>query len=145
MPPPTQSAPNPAVSEVEEGESQDFDQMLKQELLKSRLNTIRKQQQECQDELVRLEHDKEAHIRESRRLRDESDSVYGKYPVLNKHYQIVELLGKGGFSEVWRAYDLQNLCDVAIKIHQLNPSWSDDRRSSYIRHALREGNIQKVR
>lgn len=65
-------------------------------------------------------------------------------PLLQGRYQIVELLGKGGFSEVWYAIDLWSLCEVAIKVHQLASTWSDERKSSYIKHAIRENDIQKV-
>ncbi|KAM7452795.1 hypothetical protein BLSTO_06465 [Blastocystis sp. subtype 1] len=53
------------------------------------------------------------------------------------------MLGKGGFSEVWYAIDLWSLCEVAIKVHQLASTWSDERKSSYIKHAIRENDIQK--
>ena len=87
---------------------------------------------------------KETHIREVRRLRDEQSSQYCERQLLNNRYQIIELLGKGGFSEVWHAFDLESLSDVAIKIHQLSSSWSDERKSNYIKHAIRENEIQKV-
>ena len=88
--------------------------------------------------------EKEAHIREVRRLRDEQSSQYCERQLLHNRYQIVELLGKGGFSEVWHAFDLEALTDVAIKIHQLSSAWSDERKSNYIKHAIRENDIQKV-
>ena len=53
------------------------------------------------------------------------------------------LLGKGGFSEVYKAYDLDKMRHVACKIHQLNPHWSLSSRSNYIRHALRENQVHR--
>ena len=65
------------------------------------------------------------------------------WPLLNKRYQLVSLLGKGGFSEVYKAYDLKKMHFVACKIHQLNPHWSLTSRSNYIRHALRENQVHR--
>lgn len=79
-----------------------------------------------------------------RRIRDENNSKYNEKPLLQNRYQIIELLGKGGFSEVWHAFDLVQLTSVAVKIHQLSSSWSDERKSNYIKHAIRENDIQKV-
>ena len=58
-------------------------------------------------------------------------------------YMLMSLLGKGGFSEVWRAWDLVNVRQVAVKLHQLGMQWSNEKKQSYIRHALREYEIQK--
>lgn len=52
-------------------------------------------------------------------------------------------LGKGGFSEVYRAYDLVSFRHVACKIHQLNPHWPEKKRLNYTKHACREYNIHK--
>jgi tousled-like kinase len=65
------------------------------------------------------------------------------WPLLNNRYQLVSLLGKGGFSEVYKAYDLKQMKFVACKIHQLNPHWSLTSRSNYIRHALRENQVHR--
>jgi tousled-like kinase len=56
---------------------------------------------------------------------------------------LLSLLGKGGFSEVWRAYDLFELREVAIKIHQLDPRWSDAKSENYTKHVAREYDIHK--
>jgi tousled-like kinase len=48
------------------------------------------------------------------------------------------LLGKGGFSEVYKAADLEKFQEVAVKLHQLNPNWSENCKTSYVRHAVRE-------
>lgn len=56
------------------------------------------------------------------------------------------LLGKGGFSEVWRAFDLLDLREVAVKIHQLDPRWPEAKKENYTKHVSREYEIhRKVR
>jgi len=56
----------------------------------------------------------------------------------------MSLLGKGGFSEVWKAMDLFEVEEVAVKIHQLDAHWSDRKKANYIKHATREYAIHKV-
>jgi tousled-like kinase len=53
------------------------------------------------------------------------------------------LLGKGGFSEVWKAMDMTDLKEVAVKVHQLNPSWTEEKKHSYIKHVTREYTIHR--
>jgi tousled-like kinase len=54
------------------------------------------------------------------------------------------LIGKGGFSEVYKAFDFQELRYVACKIHQLNKSWKNNVRLNYVKHALRENQVLKA-
>lgn len=58
-------------------------------------------------------------------------------------YLILSLLGKGGYSEVYRAYDLENCREVACKIHHFDDSWSHQIKDSYVKHALRENEIHR--
>ena len=62
---------------------------------------------------------------------------------LDNRYVLLSLLGKGGFSEVWRAYDLNELREVAVKIHQLDPRWSDAKKDNYTKHVTREYEIHR--
>jgi tousled-like kinase len=65
---------------------------------------------------------------------------------LDDRFLLRMLLGKGGFSEVWRAFDLVELREVAVKIHQLDPRWSDGKKENYTKHVSREYEIhRKVR
>ena len=43
--------------------------------------------------------------------------------------------GKGGFSEVYRAFDLVDLTEVACKIHELSPQWPEEKKVP-VRHAM---------
>jgi tousled-like kinase len=104
-----------------------------------------------------LEEEKAAHIREYKRCTSEDRSRFVRdLPLLNVSndcnndiynnkgggpYLLQELLGRGGFSEVWKAMDFQYLCEVAVKVHQLNSSWTEERKNSYIKHVTREYNI----
>jgi tousled-like kinase len=71
------------------------------------------------------------HVRELKRLRDEEGSAYNNYPMLHNRYLLLHLLGRGGFSEVYKAYDLDEMKHVACKIHQLNAQWSDEKKHNY--------------
>ena len=52
----------------------------------------------------RLEQEKRCLIREMKRCRDEDASPFNHFPILNKRYALLNLLGKGGFSEVFKVY-----------------------------------------
>jgi hypothetical protein len=44
---------------------------------------------------------------------------------------------------VLQAFDLVTLKEVACKIHQLNPQWSEQKKSSYVKHTVREYKIHE--
>ncbi|PPD73069.1 hypothetical protein GOBAR_DD30036 [Gossypium barbadense] len=79
-----------------------------------------------------------------KRIRDEDGSRFNNFQILNNRYALLNLLGKGGFSEVYKGYDLVEHRYVACKLHGLNAQWSEDKKQSYIRHAIREYNIHKT-
>jgi len=94
-------------------------------------------------EMEKLERLRNLHIRELKRIHNEDQSRYNDHPVLNDRYLLLMLLGKGGFSEVHKGFDLKEQRYVACKIHQLNKDWKDEKKANYIKHALREYNIHK--
>lgn len=45
--------------------------------------------------------------------------------MLNERYLVLSILGKGGFSEVYKAFDLVQCREVACKIHHFDDGWTD--------------------
>eukprot|EP00249_Psilotum_nudum_P023657 c28945_g2_i2 orf=650-2620(+) len=119
------------------------DFLLQEEMCRSRLLGIKREEDAVLKDRERYELEKMRHIREMKRVRDEDGSRFSHFPILNKRFALLNLLGKGGFSEVYKAYDLAEHRYVACKLHSLNPQWSEEKKQSYIRHAIREYDIHK--
>ena len=84
MPPPATSLTGlPDCDDYETGDSDQFDQLARQEIEKCRANQLKKKWNEYNEEKTRLDAEKEEHIREVRRLREEENSKYCQRPVLN--------------------------------------------------------------
>lgn len=70
-------------------------------------------------------------MQEYKRMRDEEISKYcgitskEQFTVLQDRYLILSILGKGGYSEVYKAFDLENCREVACKIHHFDNNWSE--------------------
>ncbi|XP_023313308.1 serine/threonine-protein kinase tousled-like 2 isoform X6 [Trichogramma pretiosum] len=114
------------------------------EILKLRQSALKKEDADLQLEMEKLERERNLHIRELKRIHNEDQSRFNSHPVLNERYLLLMLLGKGGFSEVHKAFDLKDQLYVACKVHQLNKDWKEDKKANYIKHALREYNIHKA-
>uniref|UniRef100_A0A8C2XQA3 non-specific serine/threonine protein kinase n=1 Tax=Cyclopterus lumpus TaxID=8103 RepID=A0A8C2XQA3_CYCLU len=114
-----------------------------EEIFKLRLGHLKKEEAEIQAELERLERVRNLHIRELKRIHNEDNSQFKDHPTLNDRYLLLYLLGRGGFSEVYKAFDLTEQRYVAVKIHQLNKNWRDEKKENYHKHACREYRIHK--
>lgn len=122
------------------------------EHLNSQILYLTREENGIKEKIEQLERRKEVYIAANKHLIEEENSRFGrltvtdrelKWPLMNNRYQILSLLGKGGFSEVYRGYDVDELRNVACKIHQLSPNWSETVKSNYIKHILRETNVHK--
>ncbi|KAF7119982.1 hypothetical protein RHSIM_Rhsim13G0199300 [Rhododendron simsii] len=127
-----------------EAGSHEEDFLIQDEIYKSRLASIKREEDTFLRERDRYEIEKGRLIREMKRIRDEDGSRFNNFQILNHRYALLNLLGKGGFSEVYKAFDLVEHRYVACKLHGLNAQWSEDKKQSYIRHAIREYNIHKT-
>eukprot|EP00934_Nitzschia_sp_Nitz4_P008178 Nitzschia sp. Nitz4//scaffold89_size161592//76585//79225//NITZ4_002380-RA/size161592-snap-gene-0.175-mRNA-1//-1//CDS//3329559622//8168//frame0 len=107
------------------------------------ISNLKHQEYELAKEEEALNDEKGAHIRALKRVASEDASRFRSRPKLNDRYLLHCLLGKGGFSEVWRGYDLVELREVAVKIHQLDPRWPDSKKENYTKHVSREYEIHR--
>uniref|UniRef100_A0A3P8WP41 non-specific serine/threonine protein kinase n=1 Tax=Cynoglossus semilaevis TaxID=244447 RepID=A0A3P8WP41_CYNSE len=114
-----------------------------EEIFRLRLGHLTKEEAEIQAELERLERVRNLHIRELKRINNEDSSSFKDHPTLNERYLLLHLLGRGGFSEVYKAFDLFEQRYAAVKIHQLNKNWREEKKENYHKHACREYRIHK--
>ncbi|CDF77593.1 Serine/threonine-protein kinase tousled-like, TSL [Chondrus crispus] len=114
-----------------------------EEIYRVQLQLLRREESTLQDRRVHYLRKRDLIVRELRRQNDERQSPFSNFPVLNDRYVVLNLLGRGGFSEVFKAFDLRRATHVACKIHQLASNWSEEKKRSFIRHAWREYTIHK--
>ena len=65
------------------------------------------------------------------------------WPLLGTRYQVLSLIGRGGFSEVYKVYDLDSLRTVVLKLHQMSSKWDSATRENYLKHTNRENEVYK--
>ncbi|GJQ11456.1 hypothetical protein GpartN1_g3247.t1 [Galdieria partita] len=137
-----------SIGNTDDGDSDDLSySFIKQEneaILARRRSVLMEEEKQLLLERKSLENEKLSMMQELRRQREESLSRFSNFVVLNHQYLLVKLVGKGGFSEVFKAYDLNEFRWVACKIHQLNNYWTEEQKSNYIRHTTREYEIHKT-
>ncbi|KII61873.1 Serine/threonine-protein kinase tousled-like 2 [Thelohanellus kitauei] len=116
-----------------------------EELYKIRLNTLKKEEIELNIEREKLEKERDLHIKNMKIFANEESSRFNHNPKLNNNrYLILDMLGRGGFSEVFKAFDLNEFKFVACKIHQLNFQWTEAKKHNFVRHAVREYKIHST-
>lgn len=114
-----------------------------EDVCRVQMQILKKQESVLQETRQRLFKERDILVRELRRQSDERDSRFSQFLIMNDRYQLLNLLGRGGFSEVFKAYDLRDGRYVACKIHQLASNWKEEKKRSFIRHAMREYEIHK--
>ncbi|CAD8190335.1 unnamed protein product [Paramecium pentaurelia] len=125
----------------------DLDANQKKLRIQFQLSILKKEEEELKLKLTKLEEEKQQLAYKTRRFMEEQNCRYyradPRWPLIAQRYQTLGLLGKGGFSEVYKAFDLQEYRLCACKIHYLNPQWNENAKNNYIKHALRENDIHK--
>jgi len=135
--------------DFEESEFNNIDKNEQKEIYQFKCKLFDNEEKRIREQLQMIEKEKSTYLIEFKRIRDEEQSKYcgihrsKTFTVLNDKYLILSILGKGGFSEVYKAFDLENCREVACKIHHFDDSWSDQVKDDYIKHALRENEIHK--
>ena len=110
------------------------------------LDCLMKEKEELCETLKKLETDKYLYLYKQNLFNQEKICTFSPLkkeglPFLNERYQILELIGKGGYSEVYKAYDTYDHRFIACKLIQLNENWPQEIKQSYIKHTIRENLI----
>eukprot|EP01090_Pellita_catalonica_P004936 TRINITY_DN1474_c0_g1_i4.p1 TRINITY_DN1474_c0_g1~~TRINITY_DN1474_c0_g1_i4.p1 ORF type:complete len:678 (+),score=129.02 TRINITY_DN1474_c0_g1_i4:147-2180(+) len=113
------------------------------EVLSVLLKNFRTEENELRMRIEAAQCNKKLHIRELKRCNDEDNSKWNDYRLLNDRFLLLNLLGKGGFSEVYQAFDMRELRYVACKVHQISDAWSGQKKRSYTKHSVREYRIHE--
>ncbi len=71
-------------------------------MLKLRSGALKKEDILLITELEKLERERNLHVRELKRLSAEEGSRFKGNPTLNSRYLLLNLIGRGGFSEVYK-------------------------------------------
>ena len=117
--------------DLEESEFNNIDKNEQKEVYQFKLRMFENEEKRLKEQLYMLEKEKCAYLLEYKRVRDEESSKFcgvhrsKSYTILQNRYLILSILGKGGFSEVYKAFDLDHCIEVACKIHHFDDSWSD--------------------
>jgi Protein kinase domain/Myb-like DNA-binding domain len=120
--------------------------VIEEEVTKLRVAQLRVELAQAEAAKQQLLVRRSIHRKETRRIGAEDNSVFNDNRRLGEQhrYLLLSMIGRGGFSEVWRAFDMRHYRFVACKIHQMSSSWNARKREDYARHAVRESRIQKA-
>ena len=106
---------------------------------------LKRSEENIKERQRRLHADRISYMKQLKTYRAQEDSTFNAYPRLGQmdRYQLLNMLGKGGFSEVYKAYDLFSHCFVAVKIHEIRKDMEEQARQNYVQHTTMEYNIHK--
>ena len=111
----------------------------KSEIVSQRKATLTNALKEKKNQLKQLEEERKEFALELRLCSDRYQSEFKIDQILNDgKYSLIEFIGRGGFSEVWRAFDIEEIRTVAIKIQHMNPQWSKEVKENFVKHSGRE-------
>jgi tousled-like kinase len=141
----TSSSSTNSTTNMDEDDGEfDLDLTAEAEAIRFHQDQLKREELGLAEEKKLLESEKAVHQKELKRCQNEERSrFYRDLPCLNARYLLTSMLGRGGFSEVWKALDLLELKEVAVKVHQLNPAWTEERKATYIKHVTREYTIHR--
>lgn len=101
--------------------------------------SIKSDMKEQTNIMKQLNEEREIYINELRAQYDVQHSHFYTGQLLDEgNYSLMQYIGRGGFSEVWQALDLEKCEVVAIKIQNLDPQWPASKKDDFIRHTGRE-------
>ena len=132
----------PAPGQPENNELREYNELLlSEDVLRQQVSILKREESDLSLQFEQLTFERNLHRKQCKLLYDQEKSQFNHHPLLHHRYVLENLLGCGGFSEVYAAFDLIEEKTVACKIHQINSSWSKQKKENYQKHALREYRI----
>lgn len=115
---------------------------------KELLSLMLQQILEANDELYqlkrKLENGRSALLKKIKLNWAERNSKWGVFPPLKRGYRLLNMLGKGGFAEVWEVLDPTTLTIQAAKLHILSHDMSPVERGNVVMRVKNEIDIHKT-
>lgn len=135
------SGPSPQPHSGNDLETDDTWEM--REIYSCRMDFLRRELNMLEQRKELLSSERALFLKRLQRLEAAERSGFSNFPTYKDRYILLTLLGKGGFAEVYKAYDLEanNFC--AVKIHELGASMTNAQKQHYVRRAKREFEIQE--
>ena len=110
----------------------DLDLIVETEVIKCHVEQLKKDEMILAEERRLLESEKAIHQKELKRCQcEERSRFYKDLPVLHDRYMLQSMLGRGGFSEVWKALDLHDLKEVSRVGRKIGVGLMVGKNSSY--------------
>jgi tousled-like kinase len=122
------------------------------EALKFREHILKAEENEIKNKLEKLSQERDLLFRKQRDLSNRQNSRFNNFNIIgpgsSQKYLLLSMLGKGGFSEVYKAFNLDTLEYVACKIFTLVTKYcylfsakSGRKRRRKVTKNIRQGNI----
>lgn len=133
------------------GEELDNDMQEEREVCNHRVAYLSREETSVKEQEAKLRVDRTNLQKLETRLTAEETSNYSNYPLIghngsdSQRYQLLNLLGKGQSdgSEVFKAFDLEEMKMVAVKIYEFAKNMTDPQRSAYVKREEQKHKLHK--
>jgi tousled-like kinase len=126
------------------------EQNIDKEHIKITTTTLSRRIEEIDHELEKVKHERFEIMLYDRWLYSTNTCLFARkheqsgtpaWPLLLNQFKVVSMIGKGGFAEVFKAYDLKKFEYVALKVHRPDLKIDTQLRQSIMRHITRENEV----
>ncbi|GKV37458.1 hypothetical protein SLEP1_g45488 [Rubroshorea leprosula] len=132
---------------VDGSDAEEYQNLLRDlEILQFHEDSIKIDLEKIENQIRLHEQEKTIYKQEAKRIQQEDDSPFRGFPLHHNRYVLLNLLGKGGFGEVFKAFDMEENEYVACKLHLLGPPTIKNEllKDDILRHMKREWNVHKT-
>eukprot|EP00930_Biecheleria_cincta_P028701 TRINITY_DN20018_c0_g1_i1.p1 TRINITY_DN20018_c0_g1~~TRINITY_DN20018_c0_g1_i1.p1 ORF type:complete len:548 (-),score=121.28 TRINITY_DN20018_c0_g1_i1:171-1814(-) len=105
---------------------------------------LRREEAALKEREQRLSLDRSVHLKQQQLREAEDKSPFRNYRMIENRFQLLNMLGMGGFCRVFKAFDLETMSFCALKIHHVEHTLNDVTRECLVRWAMREYTTQQA-